>query len=712
MRTEQDLFDSLSALTASQGYVHALAYLCFRDNTIRFEQTLEENDVANLFAAERLQRTEQSTLVGLLLKHGPVDLAMPSPELLTRYIEDTQKLLDELHHALNRAVVDSLEPGTHDVFSRGHALREPIFYGGESAYAFQYHDFAVPKYRRDNQWLLANKGFLIEEARQVVLSIQEELRSHGAFVLKKMASLPPEQRTLLPCILIDINAVERRSGLPKKSVQSIFNCFSVQDVNANARFQKLHDFNVANATPLVPTIDGRHFILFNFNSLAEALYVGPYYWMMTDPDYCDAASINRGKFAEEFACERLGTVFGPPRVYSNVTISRERGHVLGEIDILVIYSNRALVIQVKSKQLTLESRRGNDNQIRKDFKGSTQDSYDQAESCAKLLLNSSKYRFADAHSRTVSLPATLAEVYPMCVVSDHYPALNSQVRSFLRYSSDHVIQPPMVLDIFALDVMTEMLASPIGLLSYINRRVNCQERVQSHNELTVLAFHLGYNLWMEEKYSFVYLEDDFTMALDVAMLVRRAGVPGNPEMEGFVTRFDGTSLGTIVRSIERRPSPTTIDIAFMLLSVNEDAARELTTGIDRMTDLLRREGRNLAASILFPIWDTGMTIHCNRDPLVVASRRLIEHSKARKYSQKANTWFGICIGEDHSVRVAERFDEEWKLDPKMESVARELDERNRSGPSVGRGGTIHGKVGRNDRCPCGSGKKYKHCCMP
>jgi uncharacterized protein YecA (UPF0149 family) len=22
------------------------------------------------------------------------------------------------------------------------------------------------------------------------------------------------------------------------------------------------------------------------------------------------------------------------------------------------------------------------------------------------------------------------------------------------------------------------------------------------------------------------------------------------------------------------------------------------------------------------------------------------------------------------------------------------------------------KVGRNDPCPCGSGKKYKHCCFP
>jgi uncharacterized protein YecA (UPF0149 family) len=23
----------------------------------------------------------------------------------------------------------------------------------------------------------------------------------------------------------------------------------------------------------------------------------------------------------------------------------------------------------------------------------------------------------------------------------------------------------------------------------------------------------------------------------------------------------------------------------------------------------------------------------------------------------------------------------------------------------------HHKIGRNDPCPCGSGKKYKHCCL-
>lgn len=679
MRTEQAVFDDLSALCASPGYAHALAALSYRDNAIHYKDTLTENDLANLFAAERLQRTEQSTLLGLLLKHGPLDLSLPPSETVAEYIEETQRLLEELHQSFNNSLASSIKAGDFDVLSRGDALREPIFYGGESAYAFQYLDFAVPKYRRDNQWLHANKGFSIEEARRVALTIQAEVNNHGPRILRRMAKLPADRRTLLPCFLIDINAIERRSGLPNHSVRSIFTCFSVQPGELNRSFCELHNFNIANATPLVPTDDGRHYILFNFNRLSEAIYVGPYYWMMSDPDYRDVASKNRGRFAEELASQRLEIVFDPTQVYSNVLIRSPNGDVLGEIDILVLYSNRAVVVQVKSKQLTLESRRGNDNQIQKDFKGSAQDSYDQAESCARLLQNSSKYHLTDALCRTVSIPEELTEIYPMCVVSDHYPALSYQVRSFLKYSPDDLVQPPIVLDLFALDAMTEMLPSPVKFLSYVNRRVNDQDRVLSHDELTVLSYHLQYNLWFEDDYSLVWLEDDFTMALDAAMLVRRTGVAGSPAIDGFIAEFDSTSLGTIVGNIERRPNPTTIDLAFLLLSLSGDATRELSNRIDSMADLLRRDGRNHDATIFFGSRDTGLTIHCNRDPVVVASRRLFEHSKAKRYSQKAKTWFGICMGDDLSLRIAERFVGEWKFDANMEGAVRSLDRRTISG---------------------------------
>ncbi|MBW2373532.1 MAG: SEC-C domain-containing protein, partial [Deltaproteobacteria bacterium] len=36
--------------------------------------------------------------------------------------------------------------------------------------------------------------------------------------------------------------------------------------------------------------------------------------------------------------------------------------------------------------------------------------------------------------------------------------------------------------------------------------------------------------------------------------------------------------------------------------------------------------------------------------------------------------------------------------------------RGRPAAAGGAGGSRPGKVGRNDPCPCGSGKKYKKCC--
>ena len=104
---------------------------------------------------------------------------------------------------------------------------------------------------------------------------------------------------------------------------------------------------------------------------------------------------NRGVFTEQFAFERLWQVFGAENVLANIDIYESKDNKLAEIDVLVIFGNRALVLQAKSKRLTLEARRGNDLQIKDDFKKSIQDSCDQAYRCAALI-EEGKCSFKDA----------------------------------------------------------------------------------------------------------------------------------------------------------------------------------------------------------------------------------------------------------------------------------------------------------------------------
>ena len=82
IRAEKEIFDELAGLCASPGYAHAVAYLCFRDNMIRYSGEMKAEDMQHLFSKSRLIRTETSTLIGLMLKN-PIDYTLPSPPMLS-----------------------------------------------------------------------------------------------------------------------------------------------------------------------------------------------------------------------------------------------------------------------------------------------------------------------------------------------------------------------------------------------------------------------------------------------------------------------------------------------------------------------------------------------------------------------------------------------------------------------------------------------------
>ncbi|WP_350541884.1 hypothetical protein, partial [Psychrobacter sp. CAL495-MNA-CIBAN-0180] len=67
-RKESEIFKELEVLCQSTGYIHAIAYFCFRDNTIRYADEVKPEDVLQQFSMERLVRTEISTLIGLASK--------------------------------------------------------------------------------------------------------------------------------------------------------------------------------------------------------------------------------------------------------------------------------------------------------------------------------------------------------------------------------------------------------------------------------------------------------------------------------------------------------------------------------------------------------------------------------------------------------------------------------------------------------------------
>ena len=128
-------------------------------------------------------------------------------------------------------------------FTRGDVLREAIFYGGESAYAFQYRDLAPRKYSADADWLLHNRGIDLRVGREVCRSIAELLNERLFETLQSLRDKPMAEWTILPGFTFTCDELTVRADLPANSVRAVVDAFALPEDERNATFTSLHAFN-------------------------------------------------------------------------------------------------------------------------------------------------------------------------------------------------------------------------------------------------------------------------------------------------------------------------------------------------------------------------------------------------------------------------------------------------------------------------------------
>src|SRR5207253_10758964 len=102
---------------------------------------------------------------------------------------------------------------------------EPIFYGTESAYAFQYRDLVPEKYGADDVWMLKTKGFTSGQARTIAKTMCALMDEKGTRLLAdaRTANAPPA--TWLPAFEFSLDEVAFRGGVAKDVVEAFFRAF-------------------------------------------------------------------------------------------------------------------------------------------------------------------------------------------------------------------------------------------------------------------------------------------------------------------------------------------------------------------------------------------------------------------------------------------------------------------------------------------------------
>ncbi|MBU9814376.1 preprotein translocase subunit SecA, partial [Rahnella sp. C60] len=370
-RSEAEVFSELESLCTSYGFIHVLAILTCINNVTLYEEDLNPGNIQHLYTKERLIRTEISTIAGLLLK-SDIHTTYPGEFELLKFLDNVNDCLNRLHNAMFSKNNDS----------GNIVIKESIFYSAESAYDFQYLDMASEKYALDDSWFKENMGFSCSDLISVGRCINSVIVDQVTDFLNSGLGLYSEN--LLQAYEISIEKISSKTGLDDRKVKEIISLFSSVE-NSNKRFMNVSDFNEFNARPILFKED-RYYCFIPY-SLSQSIYETPFFWMNDDKKYRPQSAVHRGQFVEDYVYNKMVGIFGAKNVYKNVFIINNRNETLGEIDVLVTFSDSAIIYQAKSKKLTIEARKGNSSAIEKDFQGAVQDAYNQGLSCAQLIIS-------------------------------------------------------------------------------------------------------------------------------------------------------------------------------------------------------------------------------------------------------------------------------------------------------------------------------------
>ena len=75
----------------------------------------------------------------------------------------------------------------------------------------------------------------------------------------------------------------------------------------------------------------------------------------------------------------------------------------------------------------------------------------------------------------------------------------------------------------------------------------------------VLGYYLKYGAEIDVDADYMWLGEDFSLDLDVAMAARREGIPGAPTPHGILTAFENTPLGRITGDLEASPMGSAVN---------------------------------------------------------------------------------------------------------------------------------------------------------
>lgn len=698
-RTKDDIIKQLENLVANPDFLVSFCFMIVNDFYYNPDKVLDINWRA------RLSFQEANYLLGLLLKQKQVVVNYPEIAQIKKLANKIKKLLQDLHNSYSDTFIDSFveqikeqetQKGTNasidkmnSIFSQGDLAIENMFYGDSGGYDFQFWELSVPKYKKDSDWIRNNLGLSMED----LVDISKKL--------KELPSKKLQSDIRDPVHVLSFSTKELEDICGKDKAAAFIKCFVATSNDVNKSYKLPEEYNPISNKPIIPLNHDNYLLPIHFD-LCESVFTSPFYWMIRDEKYKDTALKHRGETTQEIAVEMLKRIFKPEEIYQNVTIERKKGERLTDIDILCLLGNKALVFQCKSKKLSLASRLGDEYNLSTDFTKAVQEPYEQGK-LARAAVLKRDCKFIDEKGNEIKLSESIEDAFLVCLLAEHYPGLHNQINCRLQKQDEDPF--PVVWSLVDLDIISFYLTNPFRFAYYIRQRSLLFDYFWADSEISFLSYHLKQKLFKISGKDKVALDESFAQYIDGSFPALKGYQPKTKAVDKLQTKWKNENFNKLVSQVIATRNPGFTDAVFFLYDMEGKGADETIKFIEEAKKRCTASGKPASATMINKEERFGTSYLVEQGFSPNLMQKVLAYGQLAKYKHKADIWLslGSFLNSGNYIDAVAFSNQPWVKNTQMEYL---VNQQLRAGTFI----NIDKKVGRNDKCPCGSGMKYKKCC--
>ena len=465
-------------------------------------------------------------------------------------------------------------------------------------------------------------------------------------------------------------------------------------------------------------IDG-HYYCFELYSLLDNLYrVLQRVICRLKPDYSNEWNYKQKEISEQLPFKYFKSLLPNAQVYQSVYYrwhpNAQSKKQWCEADGILICDDHLFVVEVKGGAFTYTSPANDFPAYIDSLKNLIMNPAEQGNRFLKYLASEETVDLFDGdHKKIGEISKKDFEYTQVCVITlDPFTELASQIQHLTKIGIDVGERPVWAISIDDLRVYSDIFDNSLVFLHFVEQRMRAfqSELIKTDDELDHLGLYLKHNVYTQ-------YAQEFNLDTPMQWYAYRSDIDTffneklhDPEIPCPLRQKMPARLIEVIDFLDSNNKPGRRKVSSMLLDFGGVERNSIESKINDALIQQQKTGQSKPLAM----HGVNITFFCWQDGILGRNAKLaLEHAKATMLITRDNKRLLLEIFFDRAGTI---YDIDFKF-IKRESIDKDELKKLEIAAETLRIKRIEnvkknvGKIGRNDTCPCGSGKKYKKCCL-